>query len=427
VHLYLHVPFCARRCSYCDFSIAVRKRIPAREYVDAIRREVEQHPTLRAAGEDDTGHTLYLGGGTPSLLPADALAELLTYLLDAFRSTSSLDASPRRSSSTSSLDASPRRSSSSSSLDVSARRLRSTSSLDVVEVSLEANPEDVTPSHAAAWRAAGVNRISLGAQSFDDRVLEWMHRLHSADRTREAVRVLRDAGFDNISLDLIFALPESLERDWSRDLDQVVALEPEHLSLYGLTVEDRTPLARWVSRGAAVPPDDERYAAEYLAAHERLRAAGYEFYEVSNASRPGRRSRHNSAYWTDAPYVGLGPAAHSFDGRTRRWNIPAWEAYRAAIAAGNSPVESEETLTDEQRELESLYLGLRTSRGVPVSTLMRDRLTADRLRAPASTLVSAWVSAGWAETSGDRVRLRPQGWLLLDALVRDLTGPARVT
>ncbi|HXH63520.1 MAG TPA: coproporphyrinogen-III oxidase family protein, partial [Gemmatimonadales bacterium] len=311
---------------------------------------------------DDTGHTLYLGGGTPSLLPVDSLAELLTSLLDVF---------PRRSSSTPSRDAFSQRLSRNAS--PATPLLDAFAVSDVVEVSLEVNPEDVTPSNAAVWRAAGVNRISLGAQSFDDRVLEWMHRLHTADRTREAVRVLRDAGFDNISLDLIFALPEALQRDWSRDLDQVIALEPEHLSLYGLTVEDRTPLARWVSRGAAVPPDDDRYAAEYLAAHDRLGAAGYAFYEVSNASRPGKHSRHNSAYWSGASYVGLGPAAHSFDGHTRRWNIPAWEAYRTAIAAGKSPVESEEALTDEQRQLEHVYLGLRTSVGLPLTASPSDR------------------------------------------------------
>src|SRR5205814_834371 len=157
----------------------------------------------------------------------------------------------------------------------------------------------------------GINRVSLGAQSFDDRVLQWMHRSHDAARIAAAVRTLRDTGVDNISLDLIFALPTMLERDWARDLEQALALRPDHLSLYGLTVEERTPLARWISRGAAAPPDDDRYADEYLLAHSRLAACGYRFYEVSNAARDGRRSRHNSAYWSGRPYRGLGPAAHS--------------------------------------------------------------------------------------------------------------------
>ena len=377
-HLYLHVPFCVRRCSYCDFSIAVRKRIPAQEYVEAVLQEV----TLRGLtdpgpepGETEAHglETLYLGGGTPSLLPPDALATLVTSLRDAFGATSSRDA---------------------------------------VEVTVEANPEDVEPEHARAWRRAGVNRVSLGAQSFDDHVLAWMHRSHDAARIGGAVRTLRDAGFDNLSLDLIFALPAELQRDWERDLELALSLGPDHLSLYGLTVEERTPLARWISRGAVVAPEDDRYAEEYLLAHARLAAHGYRFYEVSNACRDGFRSRHNSAYWSGRAYVGLGPAAHSYDGRARRWNIPAWPAYARAIAAGRSPVECEEILTPEQRELERLYLALRTDAGLPVTALDRPR--------PPST--ARWIEHGWAEVNAGRLVCTPQGWLRLDALVGDLTS-----
>src|SRR5207244_707606 len=269
-HLYLHVPFCVRRCSYCDFAIAVRKRIPGREYVDAVLRELEM---VRAAdpGAVPRGalETVYLGGGTPSLLPPDALATIVTSLLEAFGATSSRDA---------------------------------------VEVTAEAKPEDLTPELARVWRRVGINRVSLGAQSFDDTVLQWMHRSHDAARITSAVRTLRDAGIDNISLDLIFALPAELERDWERDLELALSLHPDHLSLYGLTVEERTPLARWISRGAVAPPEDDRYTEEYLLAHVRLAACGYHFYEVSNASRGQRRSRHNSAYWSGRPHLGLRPA-----------------------------------------------------------------------------------------------------------------------
>src|SRR3989441_1152752 len=378
-HLYLHVPFCQRRCSYCDFSIAVRKRIPAREYVDAVLRELA---VVRAAdpGREpgDFGgeclETLYLGGGTPSLLPPEAISALLTSLLDASRATSLRDA---------------------------------------VEVTIEANPEDVTLEHASAWRRAGVNRVSLGAQSFDDGVLKWMHRSHNATRIGDAVRALRAAGFDNISLDLIFALPAELRRDWARDLDLACSLLPAHLSVYGLTVEERTPLARWISRGAAAAPDDERYAEEYLLAHSRLAAYGYQFYEVSNAARDGRRSRHNSAYWSGRAYLGLGPAAHSFDGRVRRWNLPAWEAYRRAVAARRPVVEAEEVLSEEQRELESLYLALRTDAGMPLAALCR----------PLPPAAARWVERGWAEIRDQRLVCTPEGWLRLDALVSDLTNP----
>ncbi len=355
-HLYVHVPFCVRRCSYCDFSIAVRKRIPARDYVEAVGRELE---LVRLSGELET---IYLGGGTPSLLPPEAIHALLFRVpRSAFR----------------------------------------------VEITIEANPEDVTPDAARAWRAAGVNRVSLGAQSFDDRVLQWMHRSHDSARIGAAVHALRGAGIDNISLDLIFALPEELKRDWRRDLDHALALRPTHLSLYGLTVEPRTPLDRWISRGATRPPTEERYAEEYLFAHRRLTAEGFEFYEVSNAALHGFSSRHNSTYWSGSPYLGLGPAAHSFDGRARRWNVAAWEAYRRAIAAGRSPVESEEVLTEEQQELEGVYLALRTAEGVT-------------LRRPPPPSADQWVERGWVVVEGDRMRCTPEGWLRLDALVAKL-------
>ncbi|HEY7194667.1 MAG TPA: coproporphyrinogen-III oxidase family protein, partial [Gemmatimonadales bacterium] len=212
MHLYVHVPFCQRRCSYCDFSIAVRKRIPAREYVDVILREAAQI-------QERDFETIYFGGGTPSLLPPGAIATILSEL------------APGK------------------------------------EVTLEANPEDVTPDAAKAWRNAGINRVSLGAQSFDDAVLKWMHRSHDAAQSKRAVQALRDAGIENISLDLIFGLPEELQRDWERDLESACALRTTHLSLYGLTVEPRTPLDRWISRGATAAPDEDRYAEEYLTAH----------------------------------------------------------------------------------------------------------------------------------------------------------------
>ena len=312
-----------------------------------------------------TLETIYLGGGTPSLLPQQAMNRLLHELALKFR------------------------------IPDSAFR---------IEVTIEANPEDVTVDSARSWKAAGINRVSLGAQSFDDNVLKWMHRSHDAARIGAAVHALRGAGIENISLDLIFGLPEELNRNWERDLDMLCSLLPAHCSLYGLTVEPRTPLDRWISRGATHAPDEERYAAEYLLAHRRLTAGGYEFYEVSNAARAGFRSQHNSAYWSGRPYVGLGPAAHSFDGTTRRWNMRAWEAYRRAIAEGRSPVESEETLTVEQREIEALYLGLRTVEGV-------------RRPSPPPHL----AGQGWIEVRDGRLKCTPEGWLRLDSIVTELT------
>ncbi|HET8763411.1 MAG TPA: radical SAM family heme chaperone HemW, partial [Gemmatimonadales bacterium] len=259
MHLYLHVPFCARRCSYCDFAIAVRRQVPSAAYVDAVLAEWRRVKAEEGWVTATPVASVHLGGGTPSrLLPAD-----LVRLLDTIRDESAL-----------APDA---------------------------EIALEANPDDVTLEAVRAWREAGVNRVSLGAQSFDERVLTWMHRVHGPDQIGRAVEAMRGAGLENVSLDLIFALPAELERDWTRDLDMALALEPVHLSLYGLTVEPRTPLGRWTARGECRIADDGRYAAEYLAAAERFVALGWEHYEVSNAARPGFRSVHNQAYWSRAP------------------------------------------------------------------------------------------------------------------------------
>ena len=362
MHLYIHVPFCARRCAYCDFAIAVRRSVPSAEYADALVREWDTWQSHPAWLESPGIETIYLGGGTPSRLDPDALELILA-------------------------------------------RIRSDRSVAPdAEVTLEANPDDVTAVAVRRWGAAGINRVSLGVQSFDPGVLNWMHRTHSAEQARVAVSTLRDAGIGNLSLDLIFALPPSLGRDWSRDLDEAFALEPDHLSLYGLTVERHTPLARWTERGEVRLGEDDCYAAEFLEAAQRFRIAEWEHYEVSNAARPGLRSRHNSAYWRRASYVGIGPSAHSAFGTHRRWNLREWEAWRRAVIAGESPVDGSEDLSPDAVAVEDLYLGLRTIEGVPadaVHPLQR----------------GTWIAEGWAQLERGRLRLTLEGWLRLDGLV----------
>lgn len=378
-HIYLHVPFCRRRCSYCDFSIAVRRSIPAAQYVEAVTRERD---LLFASGEwdDEPIETLYLGGGTPSLLPPDAISELVAYFAAG---------APRFP------------------FPVS----RFAGKRGEVEVTIEANPDDVTAAAARRWRQGGVNRVSLGVQSFSPGALRWMHRTHGAGQAGKAVRALRRAGFDNVSLDLIFALPETLRPNLRRDLDKALALEPDHLSVYGLSVEPRTPLARWISRGAIAPSGDERYADEFLLAHEVLTGAGFEHYEVSNYAKPGRHSRHNAAYWSGEPYAGLGPAAHGFAGGIRRWNIAPWAAYDRTVHQGKSPEAGRETLSDEERLLERVYLGLRTNGGV----------ARDLFGAEAQALLEDAMRNGLLERRGRRIRATPRGWLALDAIVARLT------
>ncbi len=369
-HLYLHVPFCARRCVYCDFAIAVRARVPADQFVAAVGRE---HATRRARDQWDRTplETLYLGGGTPSLLPAPQVAGLVGDLLTAERPGGK-----------------------------------------DLEVTIEANPDDVTPDAATTWVRAGVNRVSLGVQSFDAGVLAWMHRTHGPGAAESAVARLRDAGARSISLDLIFALPAHLGRDWPNDLERALALNPEHLSVYGLTVEPRTPLARWVGAGSVRPADEDRYADEFLLADRVLRAEGYDHYEVSNYARPNHRARHNRAYWTGRAYAGLGPSAHSFNGDARSWNTAQWAAYERAVAERGEAEEGTERLTERDRSLERAYLGLRTAEGV----------RRDELAAGVEPLLQQGAARGWLEWDGERVRLTPEGWLRLDELAAGLTG-----
>ena len=349
---------------YCDFSIAVRQRIPAERFVGAVLTECGTR--LESEGWDGGPiETLYLGGGTPSLLPPEQLARLIAGLVERGGG-----AGP-------------------------------------AELTLEANPDDVTPERARSWAAAGVSRVSLGVQSFDQRVLDWMHRTHVAAASEAAVRDLRSAGIGSISLDLIFALPDELQPDFRAELRAALALEPDHLSVYELTVEPRTPLARRLSCGAAVPTAEGRCVEEFLLAHEVLAAAGFEHYEVSNYSRPGHRSRHNGIYWAGRPYLGLGPSAHSFRDGERRWNVEPWAAWERAVSERGEAVAGAERLTAEQRELECLYMGLRTVDGV----------ARDAIPQGLESALEAARRQGWIVERGDRLGLTPQGWLKLDSLV----------
>ncbi len=375
-HVYLHVPFCRRRCTYCDFSIAVRRDVPADRYVSAVLSELERRQATDWWDAEPL-ETLYLGGGTPSLLPPPSLASLIR--------------------------------------DVSARcATAGAPAASDAEITIEANPEDVSSDAAATWVDAGVNRVSLGLQSFDRSVLEWMHRSHSGEQAEEAVRVLRTAGITSVSLDLIFALPVELKRVWDEDLRRALELEPDHLSVYGLTVEARTPLARWIARGATTAPVEGTFAEQFLEAHEVLTSAGFEHYEVSNYARPGHRSLHNQAYWTGRHYLGLGPSAHGYDGARRYWNRAPWSAYEEALISGGDPTESVEQLTADQRRLETAYLGLRTADGVPAGLAAG---WGEGWRASA-------MQQGWLEEAGGRVRLTPEGWLRLDAIAAVLTTSA---
>ncbi|MGH7679171.1 MAG: radical SAM family heme chaperone HemW, partial [Gemmatimonadaceae bacterium] len=333
------------------------------EYVDAISTEFEAR---HAESEFDLA-TVYFGGGTPSKLGADGVARVM---------------------------------------DVVRRRAPIRAD---AEVTLEANPEDVSRDSARAWRKAGINRVSLGVQSFNDSVLRWMHRTHDAEGARSAVHVLREVGLANISIDLIFATPSSVPRSWGNDVDEALSLALPHLSVYGLTVEPHTPLGRWVARNDAAEAPEEVFEREYLWADSALTSAGFEHYEVSNYGRPTQHSRHNWAYWKRRPYAGLGPSAHEFDGVTRRWNTEAYARWVAQLMRERESICGSELLTSEQALAEQTYLGLRTSAGLPI--------------APEDvTHVEPWIDAGWAKLqNGSTLRLTASGWLRLDTFASDLT------
>lgn len=367
-HVYVHVPFCARRCSYCDFAIAVRRTVPWQEYAQALHNECEVRALAMQAAPL---RTLYFGGGTPSRLGDAGVTHMVETLREHFTWRSD------------------------------------------AEITLEANPEDITPGAVSSWRAAGINRLSIGIQSFHDPVLAWMHRVHDAETARRAVHIARDGGLSAFSIDLIFATPERLGRDWERDLADAVSLDPDHISLYGLTVEPHTPLGRWHERGQEHDVSEDRYEDEFLAAHAVLATAGYDHYEVSNFARPGHRAVHNSAYWQGVPYLGLGPSAHGFDGSRRRWNVSAFAAWEQVLGNHVDPIAGDEQLTMANHEAERVYLGLRTTDGLPVTEIERQH-------------VQPWLDAGWARlvegTLTTRLVCTPLGWLRLDALAADLTA-----
>ncbi len=365
--IYIHVPFCRSRCSYCDFATGAYEEALAERYVRALAREIETFERVECPTEVDT---VYFGGGTPSLLTPAQVSHVL-------------EAVSRR-------------------FDVDAR----------AEVTLEMNPGTVTPERLRELRAAGVNRASFGAQTFDDRELKRLGRTHTADDTRRTLESLRAAGFDNLSFDLIAGLPRQTLEAWARNLEEALRLRPAHLSLYLLEVHEGTPLAEQIREGRYDTPDPDLAAEMYRLMVERTGAAGYEQYEISNFCLPGRESRHNVKYWTGAPYFGFGCSAHSFDGRLTRWsNERDAAAYVKLIEEKGSAVVTRDELEERDASAEALFLGLRLlGRGVNLAE-HRARYRRD-VRADYAEDLARFGEAGLVEIDGDVLRLTPAGALL---------------
>ena len=378
--IYIHIPFCRSRCIYCAFYSTTHLEQRQR-YVDALCQEARlravqavsgssQSEALRAVS-GSTADTIYFGGGTPSQLTAAQLRQLLDTLYNIYKVKTD------------------------------------------AEITIEANPDDITDEYAATLSQLPVNRVSMGAQTFDDRRLRFLHRRHTAEQVAQAVSRLRQAGIRNISIDLMYGFPDETIDDWQRDITCALDLGVEHLSAYCLSIEEGTALYEKERNRKVKSEDEETERQMYYTLIDRLTAAGYEHYELSNFARPGYRSRHNSSYWTGVPYLGLGAAAHSYDGQHRSWNVSDISRYMAGIENG-TPDYDFEPIDGDTRYNDRVMLALRTADGLDLATLT------DADRKYLLSLASKYLDQGLLCLSQDRLRLTRQSLFVSDMVISDL-------
>ena len=371
--IYIHVPFCQSRCAYCDFYSTTL--LAHREaYVEAVCREL-QHRQSELKGEPF--NTLYFGGGTPSTLSIEELKKILAAIFH----LSSLN-------------------------------------FQLEEITLEANPDDLTEEYVEGLRTLPINRVSLGIQSFHDRTLRLVGRRHTAREAIDAVHRLQQAGITNISIDLIYGLPGETLDDWAYSLDQAIALGVKHISAYHLTYEEGTRLWRMQEQGLVTPIDEEQSVRSFELLREKLLAAGYEHYEISNFALPGYHSRHNSSYWQGTPYLGIGPGAHSYDGNNRRWNLSSLTDYIATPQGDDVPHEVEHLTTDERYD-ERIITELRTAQGINLTGLKAD--FGDTYHTHCMSCAAPYIERGQLiHTDDNHLHLTPDSILISDAVMRDL-------
>jgi len=364
--IYIHIPFCRSRCSYCDFATGIYENSLAERYVAALLKEIRSWDVIEQPRDADT---IYFGGGTPSLLSASQLARILETIHARFEIASD------------------------------------------AEVTMEMNPGTVTPESLREFRRLGINRASFGAQTFDDQELARLGRSHTTEDTTKTFQQLRDAGFDNVSFDLIAGLPGQSIFGWSYNLDRALALRPEHLSFYLLEVHEGTPLADHIRKGIQPRPDEDLAAEMYELMLERATKAGYEHYEISNLCLPGYTSRHNSKYWIGSPYYGFGCSAHSYDGESRRWSNERDVArYAELIEQDATPIVERVELTPDEVRAEAVFLGMRLMRGLNLNQYQK--LFGIDLRHAHQSQLKRFSEAGLIEFDGDLLRLTRSGALL---------------
>ncbi len=364
--VYIHIPFCRSRCSYCDFATGIYQEQQAEKYVNALVTELSDWQELASPRAVDT---VYFGGGTPSMLTPQQLETILEAVHRRF--VIQPDA----------------------------------------EITMEMNPGTLSLETIRAYRSAGVNRASFGAQTFDDRELAKLGRSHTAAETHQTFRDLGAAGFENVNFDLIAGLPGQTLEGWKRNIDEAIRLRPEHLSFYLLEVHEGTPLADHIKQGKQPQPDEELARVMYELMLDESSRAGYEHYEISNLCLPGFASRHNTKYWTSDPYYGFGCSAHSYDGELRRWaNQRDIVAYVESLEAGESPVVQTWDLSEQDRQAEALFLGLRLMKGISLAEFNESFGT--DVRAQHGEDFERFVEAGLIEELGDSIRLTRTGALL---------------
>lgn len=368
--IYVHIPFCRSRCLYCGFYSTTNLDLRQR-YVDTLFKEMQ----LRRDYIQAPFSTVYIGGGTPSMLGDSNLRSLFHHIYNVF--------------------------------DIEAD----------AEVTIECNPDDITPDFTQTLAGLPVNRVSMGAQTFSDERLRFLRRRHDATETDRAVKLLRQAGIRNISIDLMFGFPDETLDEWSCDISHALALGVEHISAYSLMYEEGTPLTAMLKRGTIKEVDEETSLAMYETLARRLKAAGYEHYEISNFARPGFRSRHNSSYWHQTPYIGIGAAAHSFDMKSRQWNVAHLSKYIESVNSGVIPMEREELDSDTTFN-DIVTTALRTSDGINLNA-MEQRLGTEYK----DTVIAAstkHIRNGLMEISDNHLRLTSKGIFISDSIMSDL-------
>ena len=369
--IYVHIPFCKQRCNYCAFYSTTLYNI-REDYTAAVCRELGMRRNY--AGGESIG-TIYLGGGTPSTL---SIAQLEA-ICNAIYSHYTISESP--------------------------------------EITIECNPDDLTPDFLQQLRLLPFNRISMGVQSFNDARLRQLGRRHTAEKARRAVANAREAGYSNISIDLMFALPGSTSGEWQHDLNSAIELKPEHLSAYNLMYEEGTPLYRALSEGKIAELSEEENVEQFQMLIESMKAAGYRHYEISNFALPGKESRHNSSYWNDTPYIGCGAAAHSYNGCEREWNISDIKAYINGIESGCRNFEIEH-LTEEERYNDTILTRLRTADGLPLAWI-REKFSS-KLNSFMAENARKQIALGNLKEANGALSLTEKGIFISDAVIREL-------